>query len=340
MTSAVARSLGAVLCLLVARTPAMSGPAAKQRVRLAVGSKPGNIVYLPLDLARALNYFAEESLDVQFVNFDAGTDAARALTAGRADFSGNSIDHAIKLRAFGEDLKMVASFTSLPTVTLVVRRDLKPQIRAIQDLKGRRLGVTAIGAGTHVLAASILKKAGVSLAGVEVVAVGSGPRLIQAVRRGQVDAAMATDPTTTELLMSGDASLLLDMVTFEETQRIFSGEYQFTGLLTRSDLIATHPQLVQSVVNVIVKTNRFIATHSAADIAARLPVEIVRDRYIYVKSLEHSRPSFSKDGMVTRSGVANNIQSQITFGSIPPTSADLEPSGFFDMQYVLKTLRR
>ncbi len=97
---------------------------------------------------------------------------------------------------------------------------------------------------------------------------------------------------------------------------------------------------MQSVVNVIVKANRFIATHSAADIAARLPAEIVQDRYIYVKSLEHSRPSFSKDGMVTRSGVANNIQSQITFGSIAPASAGLEPSSFFDMQYVLKTLGR
>ncbi len=140
------------------------------------------------------------------------------------------------MRAAGKDLKMVASFTTLPTVTLVVRRDLKPRIRTIQDLKGRRLGVTALDAGTHVLAASILKKAGGSLADVQVVAVGSGTRLIQALKRGQIDAAMATDPTTTALLMSGDASLLVDMVTFEETQRIFSGEYQFTGLLTPAGL--------------------------------------------------------------------------------------------------------
>jgi NitT/TauT family transport system substrate-binding protein len=329
-------------CLLLAGTPASRTPtpAPKQRVRLAVGSKPGNLVYLPLDLARALNYFAEEGLDVEFTNFDGGTDAALSLAAGHADFSGNSIDHAIKLRSAGKDLKMIVSFTTLPTVTLVIRRDLKPQIQAIQDLKGRRLGVTAIGAGTHVLAASILKKAGCSLADVQVVAVGSGPRLIQALKSGQVDAAMATDPTTTELLMSGDASLLLDMVTFEETQRIFTGEYQFTGLLTRPDLIATRPQLVQSVVNVIVRANRFIATHSAADIAARLPAGIVRDRYIYVKSLEHSRPSFSKDGLVTRNGVANNIQSQITFGLVAPPAGSLEPTSFFDMHYVLSTQGR
>jgi NitT/TauT family transport system substrate-binding protein len=310
----------------------------KQRVRLAVGSQPGNLVYLPLDLARAQNYFAEEGLEAEVVNFDGGTEAALALAAGKADFSGNSIDHAVKLRDSGRDLKMVVSFTTLPTVTLVIRRDLKPQIRSIQDLKGRKLGVTALGAGTHVLAASILKKAGGSLDDVKVTAVGSGPKLIQALKSGQVDAAMATDPTTTALLMSGDGSLLLDMVTLDETQRIFVGEYQFTGLLTRPDLIESRPQLVQSVVNALVKANRFIATHSAADIAAHLPASIVQDRYIYVKSLEHTRPAFSKDGLVTRRGVANNIQSQVTFGSVSASSAALDPASFFDMQFVLKTL--
>jgi NitT/TauT family transport system substrate-binding protein len=232
---------------------------------------------------------------------------------------------------------MVASFTTLPTVTLVIRRDLKQQIRSIQDLKGRRLGVTAIGAGTHVLAAYILKKSGGSITDVEVSAVGSGITLIQALKTGKIDAAMATDPTTTALLMSGDAALLLDMVTFDETQRIFNGEYQFTGLLTRPDLIASRPLVVQSVVNAMVKANRFIATHSAADIALRLPASIVQDRYIYVKSLEHTRPSFSKDGLVTRSGVANNLQSQVAFGSVRASSASLDPASFFDMQFVLKT---
>jgi NitT/TauT family transport system substrate-binding protein len=279
------RLLPALASLCLTSLPATHGRITKQRVRLAVGSRPGNLVYLPLDLARAQDYFAEEGLEAEFVNFDAGTEAALALATGRADFSGNSIDHAIKMRASSQDLKMIVSFTTLPTVTLVIRRGLKQQIRSIQDLKGRRLGVTAIGAGTHVLAAYVLKKAGVSISDVEVSAVGSGTRLIQALKGGQVDAAMATDPTTISLLMSGDASLLLDMVTFDETQRIFNGEYQFTGLLARPDLIATRPELVQSVVNALVKANRFIATHSAADIAARLPANIVQDRYIYVKSL-------------------------------------------------------
>ena len=331
------------LPLLIALALSLPGAskhgAGKEKIRLAVGSKPGNIVYLQVDLARALGYFSEKGLDVDFEYFDGGTGAAAALASGRAEFSGNSIDHALKLQAEGKDLKMVASFTSLPTVTLVVRRDLRPEIRSIKDLKGRRIGVTAIGAGTHVLAASIFKKAGYSLADVTILPVGSGKSLISKLEKKEVDAAMATDPTTTELLMAGEGSLLLDMVTFEETQRIFVGEYQFTGLMTRPDVIAAHAELVQSVVDVFVRTNQFIATHSAADIAARLPASIGQDRYVYVKSLEHSRPSFSKDGLVTRTGVANNLQSQITFAAIQPSPA-LDPTTFFDMRFVLKALGR
>ena len=301
----------------------------KSRVRLAVGSRPGNLVYLQIDLARTLGYFAAEGLDVEYLHFQGGTGASDALVSGKAEFSGNSIDHAIELRARGTNLLMIASFTSLPTVTLVVRRDLRPRIRTIKDLKGARLGVTALGAGTHVLAAWILKKAGCPPEDVTVIPVGAGLSLIEAMRDKKIDAAMATDPTTTELLMSGQASILLDMVTYDETQRVFNGGYQFTGLMTRPDVVARRPDWAQKMVNAVVKADRFIATHSAAEISEALG----QDTYIYVKSLEHSRPSFSKDGRVTPDAVANNIQSQIAFGSLR-ASAHFDPASFFDMSFV------
>ena len=58
------------------------------------------------------------------------------------------------------------------------------------------------------------------------------------------------------------------MVTFEETQRVFSGSYQFTGLLTREDEIEANPELVQKMVDIMVRADRYIVSHSAAEIAA------------------------------------------------------------------------
>ena len=135
-----------------------------------------------------------------------GAEAADALLKHHVDFSANSIDHVIMLGASGGNLKMVASFTDLPTVTLVVRRELRSQIRSIKDLKGRRIGVTSLGSGTHVLAASIMKKGGYSLSDVTILPVGSGESLITAMKQKRIDAAIATDPTTIRLLLAGDAS--------------------------------------------------------------------------------------------------------------------------------------
>jgi NitT/TauT family transport system substrate-binding protein len=309
------------LCAFLVWTLTGASGAGKEKVRIAVGSKPGNIVYLHIDLARALGYFEQEGLDASFRYYDAGTAAAEALVSREYDLSANSIDHAIKRLDGGEQLQMVASFTDLPCVTLVVRKDLRPQIRSERDLKGRRIGVTAIGAGTHVLAASILRHAGYSLRDVEIVPVGSGDSFIAAMAQKRIDVGMATDPTTTRLLLSAEASILMDLTTTDETSLIFDGPYQFTGLLTRPDMIRDHPATVQAVVNAMVKAARFIRGHSAAEIAANLPQGIVADRYIYVKSLEHSRPSFARDAMITPAAVANTIQSEIAFGLEMPVSS-------------------
>ena len=304
----------ALIPLLAVLTLSGAGQARKVKVRLAVGSKPGNLVYLHIDLARALGYFEQEGLDVSFRYYEGGTPAAEALNNREYDFSANSVDHAINLRRQDGQLQMIASFTDLPCVTLMVRKDLHKEIRSERDLKGWRIGVTAIGAGTHVLAASILRHAGYGLRDVEISPVGSGDTLIAAMKEKRIDLAMATDPTTTRLLLSGDASILVDLTDRDETGLIFNGPYQFTGLLTRPDVIRDRPAVAQSMVNAMVKTARFIRGHSAADIAANLPAALVGDRYIYVKSLEHSRPSFARDAMLTPAAVANNIQSQLTFG--------------------------
>jgi NitT/TauT family transport system substrate-binding protein len=319
--------------------PGAASTAGKLKVRIAVGSKPGNIVYLQIDLARALGYFDQEGLDATFRYYEAGTAAAQALASREYDVSANSIDHAIKLRGSGQQLLMVTSFSDLPCVTMVVRKDLRPQIHSARDLKGRRIGVTAIGAGTHVLAASILHHAGYNLSDVEVVPVGSGDSFIAAMKEKRIDVGMATDPTTTRLLLSGEGSIVLDMTNADETGIIFNGPYQFTGLLTRPDVIRDHPEIVQEAVNAVVKAGRFIATHSAAEITSKLPPAIVGDRYIYVKSLEHSRPSFSKEGTVIPAAVQNNIQSQITFGLGLP-AAGRDPSIFFSNQFVKNASNR
>ena len=333
--------MGLLLTSLSSLAPARGATrhAPRTSVRLAVSSRPGNIVYLQLDLAKALHYFEDEDLDVQFKFYEGGPKTAKALEEGQVEFSGNSVDHAVYTRDAPRPLKMVAAFTDLPAVTLTVRRSLRAQIRSVKDLRGRRIGVAALNSGTHVILASIFKSAGVPLNAVSIIPVGHTDQMIAAMKRGDIDAAVSTDPAALRLLVGGEASLLLDLVTYDETQRIFTGSYAFTGLMTRSDVIAQRPDVVQRMVNAVIRTNQFIATHSAADIADALPMSAKHDRYIFVKSIEHTRPSFSADGIVTAEAVANNITSQKALGLIAPDQT-LDPTDFFDMSFAMHTNHR
>ena len=307
-------------------------------VRLEVGSQSGNLVYLPLDLARALHFFEDEGLDVRIKHGITGTTAAEDLGSGKADFSCNSLDHAIEPEPIAARLKMVASFTDLPAVTLVIRRDLRSKIRSIRDLRGRRLGIPVLGSGTHVIVAAILKSAGLSLQDVVIVAVGAGQNAVAAMRSGRIDATVSVNLMTIDLLLASQASLLLDMDTFEETQRVFEGRYQFTGLLTRDDMIRENPELVQRMVNAIVRSNRFIATHSAVEIASVLPTDLVGDRYVYIKSLEHVRPAFSATGEIGLQAVENTLQAKLAF--IGPSSyRPPQPSDLFDATFARNALK-
>ncbi len=292
-----------------------AGP--KEKITVAVGAQ-ASIVYLPYDVAKALNLYEQEGLDVTLNYMSGGTQAGNALVAGSVDFSGNSLDHPIAAQGQGKELRMIVSFTRLPGTTLVVRSDMKDKIKTIADLKGQKVGVTNIGAGTHVLTQFLVTKSGLSKDDVQIVAVGSST-MPAAMEKGDVVAAMNSDPFPTQLIKQGKAYALVDFSTEADTFKWLGGEYQFTGMVTTGEMIKNRPQTVQKLTNALVKALRYIATHSAAEIAALLPEETTgKDKALYSDGLAHSLPALSKDGIVTETGVKNAIEVNKVFGSIKP----------------------
>lgn len=274
---------------------------------IAGNGHSGIIDHLPLDIAFALHYFEDEGLSPHLLNVEGASAAASAVLSGKAQFSVNSLDHAMALNSKSVHLVMVASFTHLPSVSLLVRRPQRGVIRSVKDLRGHSIGISAISSGTYPILNSILEDAGLTPASVHIVPLGVGDQFINAVRSGKVDAAITTDPTALSLLIDANCSLLLDLVTSDETQRIFHGDYQFTGLLTRSDTIEKDPALVQSAVNAVSRAEQYLATHSAAEIASVLPPQTVGDRFLFIKSIQHTRSAFSPDARMRQENIDNSI---------------------------------
>ncbi len=331
-----------------APAPATSAAATKPpraKISVAIGSA-ASLIYLPWDLAKALNYFENENLDVDLQYQSGGTQAATALLSGSVDFSGNSLDHSIRAQLQGKPTKMVVSFARLPGVALVVRSDQKDKIKTFADFKGKTVGATSVGSGTHILLTYLLKTQGNLEPGKDYkfATVGSGT-MAAVLDKGDVVAAMNSDPFITQYVDAGKGFVFADLRKEDDSKKYIggSGAYQFTGAVTRVDYLQKNPEVVQRVVNALVRANRFIAANTAANIAAKLPKTVTGENLdLYVKALDIGKNYLSKDGVVEQSGVEAVININKVFGQAYPDQAlfsdasKIDVAGLYDTAYAKK----
>lgn len=284
---------------------------------------PGIVGYLPCDVAVALGLFKEEGLDVTMATWSR-LDGNDNLIGGSVDFAVLSIDQPIAAQGKRRVLSMVGEFTRFPDLTLVVRSDMKDKIKSVADLHGQ---VIASPDGLSELMAYITVDATLEDIG------GLVPE-VQALQQGSSVAAIELDPYTTQLIKSGTAYALVDLTTEAETTKWLGGEYPNFGLVTRVDMIQKHPETVQKMTNALVKALRYIATHSAAEIAAILPDDVTgKDKSLYIDGLQHSLPAFSKDGIVSEAGVKNAIRVNKALGTIKP-DAQIDAGSLYTNDFV------
>ncbi len=336
-TTAPAGSTSAPAATSTAAATAAPTKAPLTKVSIAVGSA-SSLVYLPYDVAKALKYYQDEGLDVDLQYMSGGTQAATALLSGSVQFSGNSLDHAIKAQPQGKDLKMVVSFTRYPGIAVMVRSDLKDKIKDIKDFKGMKIGVTSVGAGTHVLAQTLAVKAGLKPDDITIVPAGSNT-MAAAFEAKQIDVGFNSDPFATQLIQSGRVVLLADLRTEADTTKYLGGEFQFTGALVSSDLIKSKPDLVQKLVNALVRAELFVRTHTAEELAQAVSEDVTgKDKQAWIDALKATRPSLSLDGKVNQKGVENAVDAHRIFGTIGP-SDKIDIAALFDNSFVDKALK-
>ncbi|NML43191.1 ABC transporter substrate-binding protein [Ramlibacter sp. G-1-2-2] len=300
------RALGPLLVVL-ALASGMAGAGEAKTILIVAGTEKQ--IFLPAILAERLGYFRDEGLDVELQSEPSGVRAADVLLAGSAHGVIGSYDHTIDLQAKGKSVQSVVQLAIAPGEVELVASRAADRIRSPADFKGVALGVTGLGSSTSFLTQYLALTHGLRLADLNLVPVGAGAPFTQAMRQGRIDAGMTTEPTASLLLASGDAKVLVDLRTPEGTHKALGGLYPFSCLYMETRWIRKHPEQVQKLVNAFVRTLRFMAGHSAAEIAAQLPPEMLGGNpAIYVQSLAGSKAMFTADGLMPEAGPATVLR--------------------------------
>jgi NitT/TauT family transport system substrate-binding protein len=319
------------LALLV---PGVASPAGEP-VTFAY-SQIGLLAHLPWSVALGQKYFEEQGLEPKGFNFDTGGKSIAALIGGAADFAANALEHAIKAKVQGKDLVYVFSSTRLPGFGLIVASAQKGEIKSVADLRGKPVGVSGIGVASHVLLDYMLKRNGVDPKDVKVIAVGLST-MPPALEGGKIVAGMAGEPFFSRLIAKGSGFSMGNMSTLKDTQAILGGEYAFSGAITRPDVIAKRPHVVQKVVTALVKASHFIQTKSPEEIVAAIQQDLVGDRAQYVETLKTSREIFAPHGLVSQGGVDTVVKVLDSFEVFKERRADVAST--YDMKYVHQAMK-
>ena len=296
------------LLALAAACTTLPARSATDLLRLMVAGADKQI-YLPVTLAASLGYFKAQGLAVELLSEPSGVNAEDELLSGSVQGVVGFYDHAISLQAKGKFVQAVVQLGRAPGEAELVATRHAADIRSPADFAGRRLGVTGLGSSTQFLSAYLGVARGVRLAEMTMVAVGSGDRFAGALRQGQIDAGMSTEPTVSRLLKSGEARLLVDLRTPQATLTALAGPYPGACLYMSTVWVASHKPQVQKLANALVLALRYIAEHSADEIAAQVPPAYFQgDRALYVEALQASKSQFTVDGVMPAGGPATVLK--------------------------------
>src|SRR6202158_1151906 len=263
--------------------------AAQSKITIAVGGG-ACLCYLPTVLAKELGEFDKAGLAVELVDLKGGSDALKAVLGGSADVVSGYFDHCVNPAAKKQELQAFVVYDRYPGLVLVVSPSHNGEIKSIKDLAGKKVGVTAPGSSTDFFLKYLLKKNGLDPTSASVIGVGLGATAVAAMEQGQIDAAVMLDPSVTvDRKSHPDLKILSDTRTQKDTLDVFGGEYPGGALYSTAAWVASHDKEVQGLTTAIVNTLTWIHTHSAEDIMAKMPDELVgKDKALYLAALKNT----------------------------------------------------
>ena len=154
--------------------------------------------FLPAQVALARGFFKDENLEPLLIQMRSQV-TVPALMSGEVHYTlsfGNIIGGAMQ----GMPFKILAVLTDKPLHSLVAR----PDIKTIDELRGKRIGSQRIGGSDQLAAEAILQAKGLSLKDVQFVTLGGDePIRVEMLKKGLVDAICTVPPGPVRLSREG-----------------------------------------------------------------------------------------------------------------------------------------
>lgn len=197
--------------ILVAALLLLVGPMlvpATALARLRVGNV-GAVAFsfVPTNVGQDTGIFAKNGLDVQITGFAGDARLQQAMAADAVDVglgSGPGMAFIVK----GSPVKAIADIAGPPLIfALVVRAD--GAVKSIDDLKGRKVGISTVGSATSWLMNEVSRQHGWGYTGFDEVPIGDNAARLAALKAGAIDGCVVDIGSALNFAQHGDGRILM-----------------------------------------------------------------------------------------------------------------------------------
>lgn len=268
-------------------------------------------------MAKEIGGFAKEGLDVEVISMSS-SNAIPALIANELDAVQVSAAPVITASLRGLDVVFVAGLLN----TMIWDFYVRPEIKSIEQLKGKIVGTdrpaTPVRYGTMVA----LKKLGLTPKDVQLFPLGSSPQIVAAFYAGQIAGGVGSPP----------ASFQMERAGFRSVVSLLDVPYQNVGIvMRRSRMDELGPRLVPLLRSIRAGIERFYADKPfTVKVIGKYTKE--SDQEVLDRTYEfYKKAGFRREMVTSEPG----LQGMLDFLSETiPEAKTAKPAQFFDDRFV------
>jgi NitT/TauT family transport system substrate-binding protein len=295
-------------------------PRPSLRVSIALAARQ-SLYHLPLTLAEQLGYFRQSGLVVDWVSQEGGSKALASVLSGQADVVAGAFEHLFGLQQKGLAYQGFVQMGRAPQVALGVSMRKGAAMRSVMELRGARIGVSAMDSSTHWMACQWLLQHGLLPEDVSFVEVGASSNVVDALRNGTIDALSNPDPVMHWLEQKNEVRILGDARSIAATRKAMAGDVPGACLFARAEFLHRQPEVVQALSDGVIHALKWLQTAGPTDILKNIPPAYwLGDRAIYLGAFEKLRESYAMDGLFDAQAVLNVWQAHARLMGYGPTS--------------------
>lgn len=259
------RSVASALAVLLLVALSLVDVARAEDVKIASFR---SFVFFPVWMAKEGGFFEREGLNVALLFFGSGAEMTAALLSKSVAFATTMADRPMVLRDRGQKVWHLIALTGRSPFSLVVPAGSTAAPGDLNALKGKKIGITQRGSSTDVAVRAILHPSGIDPdRDVTLLALGSHENGIAAMKAGQIEALIVSEPATSVAVTREKvAKMFVDLRKGEGPPLASRGT--FATLQATDDFVRANPEVTKRAIRAVC-----LATKAAkADLQAAVRV--------------------------------------------------------------------